>query len=461
MMHAFLSIWTARLATLGCGNVMSDSRPASVTVRSYQVGFGDCFLLSFRYAGRRRTRRVLIDFGTTALPKWQGRKSMPDIARDIAAACEGRLDAIVATHRHQDHISGFAGEAGKIIAGLRPQVVIQPWTEDPKAAVDATRPTPRARHRLALAGMHEVAACALEEISRNGHGFTKTVRDQLTFLGEDNLSNAEAVKNLIDMQCRHIYAHYSSRSGLERVLPGVTTYVLGPPTLEQSQAIRRQRDEDADEFWHLQALSRQPGTRQLPRLFVQADTISADILPVQTRWFTKRLDTIRGDELLEIVRALDQAMNNTSLILLFEVDARKLLFTGDAQIENWLYALQTAPDSAHVRELLADVTLYKVGHHGSLNATPKTLWNLFQHKSEDATLPDRLTTVMSTMTGKHGSVSRGTEVPRDKLVNALTKQSTHHSTQQLKGGTFTQISQSIFDHGAVLESTVFHLSLQQ
>ena len=284
--------------------------------------------------------------------------------------------------------------------------------------------------------MHEVAACALEEISRNGHGFTKTVCDQLTFLGEDNLSNAEAVKNLMDMQCQHVYAHYGSRSGLEKILPGVTTHILGPPTLEQSQEIRHQRDEDADEFWHLQALSRQPGTRQLPRLFAQADTISADILPVQTRWFTKRLDTIRGDELLEIVRTLDEAMNNTSLILLFEVGAKKLLFAGDAQIENWLYALKTAPDSAQIRELLADVTLYKVGHHGSLNATPKTLWKLFQHKSEDSSLPDRLNTVMSTMLGKHGSTARGTEVPREKLVSALTSQSKHFSTQQLKGGTF-------------------------
>ena len=129
-------------------------------------------------------------------------------------------------------------------------------------------------------------------------------------------------------------------------------------------------------------------------------------------------------------------MNNTSLILLFEVGTKKLLFAGDAQIENWLYALKTAPDSAQVRELLADVALYKVGHHGSLNATPKTLWNLFQHKSEDPNFPDRLTTVMSTMAGKHGSSSRSTEVPREKLVSALTNQSKHFSTQQLKGGTF-------------------------
>lgn len=82
------------------------------------------------------------------------------------------------------------------------------------------------------------------------------------------------------------------------------------------------------------------------------------------------------------------------------------------------------------------MALYKVGHHGSLNATPKTRWNLFQHKSEDSTLPGRLTTVMVTMAGKHGSSVRGTEVPRGKLVSALASQSTHHSTQQLKGGTF-------------------------
>jgi hypothetical protein len=415
---------------------MPSSQPTSVTLRAYQVGFGDCFLLSVHYSGRRRSRRVLIDFGTTSLPKGAGRRSMLDIAQDIAEVCQGRLDAVVVTHRHKDHLSGFGGESGKVIAALHPEVVVLPWTEDPKAAVDATHPTPRARFQLALTAMHEVAGYALEEISRHGQGFTKTVRDQLAFLGEENLSNAEAVKNLIEMDCRHVYAHYGSRSGLEKILPGVTTHVLGPPTLEQSEAIRRQRAEDADEFWHLQALAGEPGARQMPPLFATADTISADELPVQTRWFTTRLNTIRGDELLEIVRVLDQAMNNTSLILLFEIGAKKFLFSGDAQIENWTYALKVAPEAERVRELLADVAVYKVGHHGSLNATPKTLWNLFQHKNENSTVPDRLTTVMSTMTGKHGSAARSTEVPREKLVKALTSQSAHHSTQQLKGTTF-------------------------
>ena len=56
------------------------------------------------------------------------------------------------------------------------------------------------------------------------------------------------------------------------------------------------------------------------------------------------------------MRTLDDQMNNTSLILLFEVFGKKLLFPGDAQIENWSYALQDAPDAAKTRALLAEST---------------------------------------------------------------------------------------------------------
>jgi hypothetical protein len=83
------------------------------------------------------------------------------------------------------------------------------------------------------------------------------------------------------------------------------------------------------------------------------------------------LKKLSGEQVLEIVRTLDQQMNNTSLILLFEVLGMKLLFPGDAQLENWSYALEDAPEAARNRKLLAGVGVYKVGHHGSLNATPK------------------------------------------------------------------------------------------
>ena len=47
----------------------SDRRlPKEITVRAYQVGFGDCFLLGFHYA-RFDNRYILIDFGSTENPR--------------------------------------------------------------------------------------------------------------------------------------------------------------------------------------------------------------------------------------------------------------------------------------------------------------------------------------------------------------------------------------------------------
>jgi hypothetical protein len=211
----------------------------------------------------------------------------------------------------------------------------------------------------------------------------------------------------------------------------VKVHVLGPPTLKQSHAIEQQRDEDKDEFLHLQAKASQRAAAAGKPLFPRAAQVTGSVLPVETRWFLPRVEAVRGDQLLEIVRILDMQMNNTSVILLFEVGTKKLLFPGDAQLENWMYSLKEAKEASAVRKLLSDVDVYKVGHHGSLNATPKTLWNLFRKKSTDQQGKARLQTIVSTMTGKHGSVDRGTEVPRSKLVQALKTESTFSTTQSL------------------------------
>jgi hypothetical protein len=144
------------------------------------------------------------------------------------------------------------------------------------------------------------------------------------------------------------------------------------------------------------------------------------------------MDAARGDQLLELVRILDEAMNNTSVILLFESGGKRFLFPGDAQIENWSYALSAARTDRPLRAKLESVDFYKVGHHGSLNATPRSLWGLFKHRSAKPDAPDRLHTVVSTMSGKHGSSDRGTEVPRASLVDALEAESAYFSTQNLR-----------------------------
>jgi beta-lactamase superfamily II metal-dependent hydrolase len=425
-----------------------EKTPSSVTIHMYNVGFGDCFLLTFHYATKER--HMLIDYGSTATPKGVRAEYMVEVAKDIKLRCNGKLDVLVETHRHRDHISGFTtqGEGtGKIIASLKPKHVIQPWTEDPDTKTNALTATTTVRHNGAssrkrltahflgcLEDMHRVAE-RVERLTRKDviHGGFETLR-QMAFLGENNLKNLSAVKNLIAMGKKGRAHYVNAGMQLNALLPGVRITVLGPPTLKQSETIRTQRAKDANEFWQFRSFwasqrvaadaMTELGTSILPRQFSGRPSATH---PPNVRWFIEQSRRIHADQTLEIVRDLDNVMNNTSVILLFEIGRRKLLFPGDAQIENWAYALQNKKWC----KLLKDVNLYKVGHHGSLNATPKSLWNLFRYKG-DRHVHNRLETLCSTKAGKHGSAKSGTEVPRRVLVKELQANSTFMSTESYK-----------------------------
>jgi hypothetical protein len=262
----------------------------------------------------------------------------------------------------------------------------------------------------------------------------RTVREQISFLGETNLANRSAVVNLMNMGARAIYASFGTKLPIARLLPGVGIDVLGPPTLKQSAAIAKQRATDPDEFWHLAAAAAvAPAGGGTQRLFANVAT-STRRFPQEARWVIPEIERMRSEEMLALVRVLDSVLNNTSLILLFEIGGKRLLFPGDAQIENWSYALFTAPDHEAIRERLAGASFYKVGHHGSLNATPKTLWNGFEHRGGKST-SGRLTTMVSTLAGKHGSVDRGTEVPRQTLITELRAKSALSDTEDLRSRT--------------------------
>lgn len=422
--------------------------PSSITIRMYNVGFGDCFLLTFHSADR--DRHALIDYGSTAPPRSTGGKPdfMSAIAQDIADVCKGKLDILVATHRHRDHISGFSTDGpgtGKIIAGLNPAHVIQPWTEDPDAATDAKTATvppdagsnaDKSAHFVAsLADMHSVASTVVGRIENQKLMAGAETVKQLSFLGETNLQNLSAVKNLIAMG-QKTKAHFvNAGMTFNDLIPGVKITVLGPPTLKQSEAIRKERSQDPNEFWQFRsfwasqrmAATSATGAKGGSKWFVRHKTLPKKSRSPNMRWFIAQSQKIHAGQVLEIVRDLDGVMNNTSVILLFEIGDQKLLFPGDAQIENWSFALQ----NKEWRNLLRDVSLYKVGHHGSLNATPKSLWNAFARCGAEGKR-DRLDTLCSTKAGKFGSTKSGTEVPRKLLLAELESNSNFVSTDSLK-----------------------------
>jgi hypothetical protein len=412
-------------------------RPTKLTLHVYQVGFGDCFLLTFHYPNTKR--HVLIDYGTTELADGVPKNQMQFIAKDIAATCGDKLHAVVVSHRHKDHISGFATNAsgngtGDRIRALKPDVVVQPWTEDPRAKKDAKKPTRTPSDRAAIAAldaMHPLTEAIFTEAMRGMHSAAtpreRALYRQLTMEGMENIGNEPAVRNLATLGKRRVYVFAGSASGLANILPGVKITVLGPPTVAQTATVLKQRDEDQTEFWMLRALQ-SLGLALLikaPRGIFKGRAAKDGPLPPSVRWFVPRLRNMRAAELLQIVRIMDDAMNNTSVILLFEVGKQKLLFPGDAQIENWEFALS----QPKLKKLLTGVTVYKVGHHGSRNATPKTLWNGFKKRSTTPSA-SRLRTFMSTKAGKHGDHPE-TAVPRSTLVDELKAKSTFFTTQDL------------------------------
>jgi beta-lactamase superfamily II metal-dependent hydrolase len=398
---------------------------ATVRVRMYQVGFGDCFLLSFEYAGKAEpAHHILVDFGTRELAAGLG---LADIARDIDAHSSGGPDVVVLSHRHQDHMSGFGGDGTEDIVGRwKPRMVVRSWTEDPEAPADAAGPA----GTTLQAGLDQGRAFAIalaQEISTSARG----VRADLRELAIAQLANQAAVDrlNTWSQGGKGVYVNYGKPLAIDAVVPGVQIHVIGPPTVAQHPAVAKERS-TSPEYWQLYR-----GLVAAGAFNPAAEDKSAaeKQLVGPARWVVERLQGPQLRSLLRIVTALDHAMNNTSVILLIQAGDRRLLFCGDAQIENWEYALTFAGDSKDVLDLLRGVDLYKVGHHGSRNATPRTLFNLW---AEPGTRERKMTALMSTKPGVFpGTPGSGTEVPRQTLLTALRQRMTLCSTMDLPEGT--------------------------
>ena len=137
----------------------------------------------------------------------------------------------------------------------------------------------------------------------------------------------------------------------------------------------------------------------------------------------KALRNLQPDAEVAAAELIDSTLNNQSLVILFTCRNRKLLFVGDAQWGNWAYWLygktvrgKPPGISERAREILASVDFYKVGHHGSTNATPIPVVGA---------LPVNCAAMCSTETGyprerrTYGNVLAKTEVPRTALMDAL------------------------------------------
>jgi beta-lactamase superfamily II metal-dependent hydrolase len=328
-----------------------------VLVRMYNVGFGDCFLVAIPAEGR--PRKILFDCGSHS--SGPGPKSIGEVVeRVIADVTEDddvpRIDVVVGTHRHQDHVSGFKDAAW---AKVEVSEVWMPWTEhptDPKAR-DIRERQSKIAQRLcfALRGAAESPALALAENSLKNaaamatlhHGFAGPPKPP-RFLPEPDGP-----------------ATFSTPS-----LPGVVVHVMGP---SRDEAVIRDMDPPAGAGYLRLAEAQDRDVAETPfkaswaisnEQFLAAPEFEHLKLSDKTLAYVQRLSEVNY---FQVAAALESAVNGTSLMLALEVGAAVLLFPGDAQWGTWNAALQ----NEDWRALLRRTTFYKVGHHGSHNATPR------------------------------------------------------------------------------------------
>ena len=363
----------------------------SVRVRMYRQGLGDCFLLTVTTGGI--ARHMLLDFGLL-LGSPDAATRMTAVADDIRAVTGGHLDVLAATHEHWDHISGFV-QGQDVLSTLTVGEVWLAWTEDPHDQTAQSMRAERARGIRALAG----AAHALQDGSG---GRAEQLLSVLGFYGDVGLTGRATTTEAMQwIQQRPATVRYLSPGQLLPAL-GIRVYVLGPP---RDRAMIHRSDpsvavgevytmadagQDAGFLTAAQALAagQDPEAPVLPgppglqpfEAFFRLEPGAAAAVPLIAEdygdpdqdWRRIDQDWLGAADVLAL--NLDSNTNNTSLVLAFEVgDGQVLLFPGDAQVGNWLswQSVTWTTDAGTVTgpELLARTRLYKVGHHGSHNAT--------------------------------------------------------------------------------------------
>jgi hypothetical protein len=252
----------------------------------------------------------------------------------------------------------------------------------------------------------------------------------LDALNDEDLKNEDAIENLhawkkgtSKPEFEYLSVGQRTMLGGGELIPGLKVTVLGPPGPEHWEALKQ--NGDSDELWKRLTGLREDLAPQLAGAtneFVEFDDSqgpygvqsifgeehqvpSAAFRKDNVRWLVEQLDALRGRQLLNFVRVLDEHLNNTSLVFLFEFGGFRMLFPGDAEVAAWQMINKRAEETGDIESLaerLRTVDLYKVGHHGSENATPKlSLWHhLFESRDDNRLLHCLLSTQAMRFKGK-------------------------------------------------------------
>ena len=427
----------------------------------YRQGLGDCFLLTFKEDGKEEFN-MLVDCGLLqGTPN--GKEIMRQVVADVATKLKPSkidnhrkwLDVVVLTHEHADHISGFS-QAKDVFEGIDFGQVWAAWLDDeghPKYKLV------RERFHKQITGL-KVALTQMKSDQQTG--LKEAIEGLLNDFFEENVLGAS------DSQSGRSSAWELALSksieppkfftpGTMFALPGfddIRIYVLGPSEdFESFTRVNPPADDTyrgeghgfalMDSFFGavddeepvLSSESFQPFEKQ--HRINPADAEKYEFFKTHYGFAKEAGDEWRriDDDWLSLAGSLalnlDSYTNNTCLALAIEfVSSKKvLLFPGDAQFSNWLSWQKLAWDIADgsgakeritTKDLLERTVFYKVGHHGSHNATLK------KHGLEMMTNTDLVAMIPVDRVQARSKTSKtnpnGWEMPEKNLFDRLLEQ---------------------------------------
>ena len=417
---------TAKATAGSLAPIVAPGSPRSyrARVRMYRHGLGDCFLLTFPRKNSKKPYQLLIDCGAL------GRTSefMTSIVQHVRDTVRGgssgkaHLDAVVCTHEHKDHLSGFNQAREVFNDDFEFGSVWMGWTEN--LTKPEIRKIKEARRKTAARLQAAISDPRVQALGLDG------VKDAMALLEFSRDDDQVATRKIADA-LEYLKQRGKAAGDLRYLEPGaspfelegvddVRVYVLGPPRdplLLKGSEVTEQHKRD-EVVYHLSrtgeagiealavAVSAASGTAGMDRDRYQPFAAEHRIpmtlpvwnaragqrnphyqalVPFLTRTYDdpkqdwRKIDNDWLDAFGQLALDLDNDTNNTSLVLAFEfVKSREvLLFVGDAQVGNWLswaevsFKVPNRERPMPALDLLSRTVFYKVGHHCSHNATLK------------------------------------------------------------------------------------------
>jgi hypothetical protein len=390
-----------------------------VRIRMYRQGLGDCFLLTF--PRQPKPFHMLIDCGALK-SKHYGDEEMNAVVGNIqqtlreeaggraSRGARASLDVVAGTHEHWDHISGF-WQARKIFDEMDVKKVWVAWTEEPGNAVAQQFKKEFKKKKKAIA--HAMQRIPEQKKDDKHLGVYKTAISELFgFFGGLGANAAspggteEAWNYMLGLGRNEYCDPKKSPLKIEGV-EGARVYILGPPEDPAYIKMRLSKTETYDEGKHGFSMFDSFMAAVASDDDEEFSEARARSFPFDKR-FGMDAESARQDEFFQsrygfaegsggewrhiehdwlgmagqLALHLDSYTNNTCLAFAIELgepgEGKVLLFPGDAQVGNWLSwgkLSWTVADSKGQKrtvtayDLLANTVLYKVGHHGSHNAT--------------------------------------------------------------------------------------------